>query len=72
MLYGGTHGRLSQVEFGQARRVEIDSDQSVGVEADGELVGNTPAVFEIVPGALQVIDWSPSGILSRDRARVSD
>jgi YegS/Rv2252/BmrU family lipid kinase len=72
MLYGGTHGRLSQVEFGQARRVEIDSDQSVGVEADGELVGHTPAVFEIVPGALQVIDWRPSGILSRDRARVSD
>jgi diacylglycerol kinase (ATP) len=72
MLYRGTHGRLAQVEFGRARRVEIDSDQPIGVEADGELVGNTPAVFEIVPGALQVIDWSPSGILSGDRARVSD
>jgi diacylglycerol kinase (ATP) len=72
MLYRGTHGRLSQVEFGRARRVEIDSDEPIGVEADGELAGNTPAVFEIVPAALQVIDWRPSGILTPDRARVSD
>jgi diacylglycerol kinase (ATP) len=66
MLYRGTHGQLTQVEFGQARRVEIDSEQPIGVEADGELAGTTPAVFEIVPGALQVIDWRPSGILTRD------
>jgi len=72
MLYRGTHGRLNQVEFGRARRVEIDSELPIGVEADGELVGNTPAVFEILPGALEVIDWNPSGILSGDRARVSD
>jgi diacylglycerol kinase (ATP) len=72
MLYRGTHGRLRQVEFGRARRVEIDSDEPVGVEADGELAGSTPAVFEIVPSALQVIDWRPSGILTPDRARVSD
>jgi diacylglycerol kinase (ATP) len=64
MLYRGTHGRLAQVEFGRARRVEIASDDPIGVEADGELAGSTPAVFEIVPGALQVIDWKPSGILS--------
>jgi diacylglycerol kinase family enzyme len=72
MLYRGTHGRLAQVEFGKARRVEIDGDQPIGVEADGELAGTTPAVFEIIPAALQVIDWTASGILSSDRARVSD
>jgi diacylglycerol kinase family enzyme len=72
MLYRGTHGQLSQVEFGRARRVEIESEQPIGVEADGELAGTTPAVFEIVPAALQVIDWRPSGILTPDRARVSD
>jgi diacylglycerol kinase (ATP) len=64
LLYRGTHGRLREVEFARARRVEIDADEPIGVEADGELVGTTPAVFEIVPGALQVIDWKPSGILS--------
>jgi len=72
MLYRGTHGQLSQVEFGKARRVEIESDGPIGVEADGELAGTTPAVFEIIPGALQVIDWRPSGILTGDSARVSD
>jgi diacylglycerol kinase family enzyme len=69
MLYRGTHGQLSQVEFGRARRVEIESEQPIGVEADGELAGTTPAVFEMIPGALQVIDWRPSGILTSDRAR---
>jgi diacylglycerol kinase family enzyme len=64
MLYRGTHGQLTQVEFGRARRVEIESEQPIGIEADGELAGTTPAVFEIVPGALQVIDWRPSGILT--------
>jgi diacylglycerol kinase (ATP) len=72
MLYQGTHGQLAQVEFGRARRVEIVSDAPIGIEADGELAGSTPAVFEIIPGALQVIDWTPSGILTPDRARVSD
>jgi len=68
MLYRGTHGRLDQVEFSRARRVEIVSDTPIGIEADGELAGTTPAVFEIMPRALQVIDWRPSGILTPDRA----
>ena len=72
LLYQGTHGQLAQVEFGRARRVEIESEQPLGVEADGELVGTTPTVFEMMPGALQVIDWRPSGILTGDSAQVSD
>lgn len=68
MLYRGTHGRLAQVEFGRARRVEIESEQPIGLEADGELAGTTPAVFEIMPGALHVIDWQASGILTDDSA----
>ena len=66
LLYRGTHERLAEVEFTRARRVQIESDQPVGIEADGELAGNTPVVFKILPKALQVIDWPPSGILSRD------
>lgn len=72
LLYRGTHGRLREVEFTRARRIEIDSDELVGIEADGELAGTTPVVFEIVPNALQVIDWRHSGILSRDRAHLTD
>jgi diacylglycerol kinase family enzyme len=66
LLYRGTHGRLEEVEFGRARRVEIEGD-GAGLEADGELAGRIPAVFEILPGALEVIDWQPSGILSEAR-----
>jgi len=57
LLYRGTHDRLVQVRFASARRVEVESDEPIGVEADGELVGTTPAVFEIMPGALRVLDW---------------
>jgi diacylglycerol kinase family enzyme len=69
LLYRGRHGRLREVAFARAKRVEIEADLPVGIEADGELAGTTPAVFEIVPRALDVIDWRPSGILSADRAR---
>jgi diacylglycerol kinase family enzyme len=70
MLYRGTHGRLEEVEFARGRRIEIESEDPIGIEADGELAGATPALFEILPGALQVIDWQPSGILSQ--AHLSD
>jgi YegS/Rv2252/BmrU family lipid kinase len=59
LLYRGTHGRLAEVEFATARRVEVDSEIPIGVEADGELVGTTPAIFDILPGALQVLDFRP-------------
>jgi diacylglycerol kinase (ATP) len=59
LLYQGRHDRLAQVRFASARRVEVDTDHPIGVEADGELVGQTPAVFEVMPGALQVLDWRP-------------
>ena len=57
LLYRGTHERLAEVEFASARRVQIESDQPVGIEADGELAGNTPVVFKVLPAALEVIDW---------------
>jgi diacylglycerol kinase family enzyme len=57
LLYRGQHGKLEKVRFYRARRVEIDAGQPIGVEADGELLGMTPAVFEVVPGALDVIRW---------------
>ena len=59
LLYRGTHDRLREVEFAAARRVEVESELPIGVEADGELVGTTPAIFEILPGALRVLDWGP-------------
>jgi diacylglycerol kinase family enzyme len=44
-----------QVRYQTARRVEIDADASLEVQADGDLVGRTPAVFEVRPGALRAL-----------------
>lgn len=58
LLYRGTHGRLAQVSFATARQVIIEADQPISVEADGELAGETPATFEVVPDALNLLAWS--------------
>jgi YegS/Rv2252/BmrU family lipid kinase len=55
LLYRGQHGRLAQVRFARARRVEIEAETPTQVQADGELVGETPAVFEVLPHALDVL-----------------
>ena len=35
-------------------RVEVDAAERLPIEVEGEQVGTTPAVFEVVPGALRV------------------
>jgi diacylglycerol kinase (ATP) len=57
LLYRGRHGRLPQVRFARARSISIESDDAIGVEADGELVGGTPVRFEVVPSALDLLCW---------------
>ncbi|HYM51682.1 MAG TPA: diacylglycerol kinase family protein [Candidatus Limnocylindrales bacterium] len=59
LLYRGAHGRLQEVRFARARRVRVESDHPVGVEADGELAGETPATFQVVPHALDVLVLTP-------------
>jgi diacylglycerol kinase family enzyme len=39
----------------RARRVEVQADRRVGVDADGERPGDLPAVFEVVPGAIELL-----------------
>ena len=57
LLYRGTHGRLAQVRFATARQVAIEADEPIGIEADGELAGETPATFAIVPNAVEILAW---------------
>lgn len=57
LLYQGKHGQLAQVRFARARRVEVEAEAPAQVQTDGELVGETPAVFDVVPGALDVLVW---------------
>lgn len=56
-LYNGTHLDLPEVKSTLARKIEVspaDKNQIINIETDGELPGQLPATFEIVPDALRV------------------
>ena len=54
-VYRGTHVGLPQVEYFRAGSVRIESEQPLGVHADGEPVGQTPVEVNVTPKALRVI-----------------
>src|SRR5437588_2329680 len=47
--------RVPEVEYFQTRRLRVESDQSVPVEVDGELIGNCPVEFSIHERSLRVL-----------------
>ena len=47
--------RVPEVEYFQTRRLRVESDQTVPVELDGELVGNCPVEFGLRERALRVL-----------------
>lgn len=51
LAYFGAHYRLPCVKSACASRVVLDSSPPAWIEADGELIGETPAEIEIIPGA---------------------
>ena len=53
-IYKGTHLTHPKIEQLRGPVVEIDADEPLPVELDGEQPGTTPARFEIVPRALRV------------------
>ena len=56
-LYLGTHLDLHEVKSTLAKRIEVsptDKNQEIHLEIDGELLGKLPAVYEIVPNALNL------------------
>ncbi len=53
-IYKGRHVAHRKVEVVRSRRVEVDAAERLPIEVEGEQVGTTPAVFEIVPGALRL------------------
>jgi len=48
-------GGSPKISHALARRVEVSSPEHVRVETDGERPGVLPAVFEVVPDALEVV-----------------
>jgi YegS/Rv2252/BmrU family lipid kinase len=53
-VYRGAHLPHRNIAELRARRVRIETDPPFPVEADGEIVGTTPATFEVIPTPIQV------------------
>jgi diacylglycerol kinase (ATP) len=53
-VYRGTHLPHPNIVERSARRVRIDTDRPLVLEADGEVIGTTPVEFEVLPGALRL------------------
>ncbi|MFC2031826.1 diacylglycerol/lipid kinase family protein [Chloroflexota bacterium] len=54
MVYKGTHLSPPKVSLEKAAHVSIESSERVLVHADGELLGEGPATFRLVPLALSI------------------
>ena len=53
-FYTGTNTHLSKIKMQKARTVTVDAIQKIPLQIDGELIGETPATFRVIPFALQV------------------
>ena len=53
-LYKGAHLPHRHIAELQAGRLRVDADAPFPVEADGEILGSTPASFGIVPGVIRL------------------
>lgn len=53
-VYRGTHLTHPKVESFQAKEVHVEAEQRMFIQAEGELVGEAPATFRIIPGALNL------------------
>jgi diacylglycerol kinase (ATP) len=53
-IYRGTHIEHDKGEYFQVREVAVETEESVWISVDGEVVGHTPATFRVVPEALKV------------------
>lgn len=54
-VYRGTHLTHPKVDIYKVRQVSVEAQERMLVQADGELVGQAPATFRIVPRVLKVI-----------------
>jgi len=52
--YRGTHVTHPKVRIERASRVTLQSSERVLIQADGELVGEGPATFRVIPAALNI------------------
>jgi diacylglycerol kinase (ATP) len=51
----GKHLSSEAITFRRARKISIRSKPGMCFNTDGELIGNKPAVFEVIPRALRFV-----------------
>jgi diacylglycerol kinase family enzyme len=51
----GKHLSSDAVIFRRAKKISVQSQPGMWFNADGELVGNEPIVFQVLPGALDFV-----------------
>jgi len=54
-VYRGTHITHPKVKMEKAKRITIESSEKLLVHADGELLGEAPASFWLIPAALNIV-----------------
>jgi YegS/Rv2252/BmrU family lipid kinase len=54
-IYKGTHLSHPKVTARQAKEIEVNTKEPMALQADGELLGDPPVSFSILPAALNVI-----------------
>jgi len=54
-LLRGTHVTHPKVRYFTGQVLALEADRATDVQLDGDLVGHTPATFQIRPGAIQVL-----------------
>lgn len=53
-VYKGTHLTHPKVESFQAREIHVEAKQRMFIQAEGELIGEAPATFRILPAAINL------------------
>jgi YegS/Rv2252/BmrU family lipid kinase len=54
-LYKGSHIRHPKIRERKATAVTIESDEQLLIEADGDIIGESPVSFSVIPSALTVV-----------------
>lgn len=54
-LVRGTHIHHPAVTYREGRDIAVTAEPPVGVAADGDILGTTPARFRVLPGAMRVL-----------------
>jgi diacylglycerol kinase family enzyme len=54
-IYRGTHFSHPKVDEYRATQVRVKAQERMLLQADGELIGEAPATFQIIPQVLHVL-----------------